>query len=262
MKNDKANKQGRKWFVFYAYVRPLLVVLFNIQTTVTLLNVFSELPFYGQVYSIGTILLIVFNMIIWFLALGESKKLIMLINYLLIYETIFIPMGSAMSENYSDAESILVYFILVAILALCWFWPNYIYFKKRKWIFQNEQDVTTCQNCNNKILKIEKKCPCCKSEININDNIKEKGKTMFICSNCKAKVRIDSKFCPKCGESFEDEEETIKEKKSSNKKSTSNNVPSDMDKKYSDLNKLKKLLDNDVITKEEFEREKKKVLNK
>ena len=35
-----------------------------------------------------------------------------------------------------------------------------------------------------------------------------------------------------------------------------------MDKKYSDLNKLKKLLDNDIITQEEFEKEKKKILNK
>ena len=98
MKKDK-NKQGKKWFVFYAYIRPLLVVLFNIQTTVTLLNAFSELPFYGQVYSIGTILLIAFNIIIWFLALWESKKLILLINYLLIYETISSFVVSGLSKR-------------------------------------------------------------------------------------------------------------------------------------------------------------------
>lgn len=34
----------------------------------------------------------------------------------------------------------------------------------------------------------------------------------------------------------------------------------DIDKKYSDLNKLKELLDNDIITKEEFDQEKKKIL--
>ena len=34
-----------------------------------------------------------------------------------------------------------------------------------------------------------------------------------------------------------------------------------MDKKYNDLTKLKRLLDNDIITKGEFENEKKKILN-
>ena len=36
----------------------------------------------------------------------------------------------------------------------------------------------------------------------------------------------------------------------------------DVDKKYNDLIKLKKLLDENIITKEEFEKEKKKILNK
>ena len=35
---------------------------------------------------------------------------------------------------------------------------------------------------------------------------------------------------------------------------------SGMDKKYKDLTKLKKLLDDKIITKEEFEKEKKKIL--
>ena len=47
---------------------------------------------------------------------------------------------------------------------------------------------------------------------------------------------------------------SAKNNNKSNKKSTS------IDKKYSDLNKLKKLLDKDIITKEEFEKEKKKIL--
>ena len=80
-------------------------------------------------------LLIIIQLVIWILALSESKWLIFLINYFLVYETIFIPMGPSINENYSNVESVLIYFLLVAILALCWFWPNYIYFKKRK-LFQ------------------------------------------------------------------------------------------------------------------------------
>ena len=36
----------------------------------------------------------------------------------------------------------------------------------------------------------------------------------------------------------------------------------DMEQKYSDLIKLKELLDNKIISKEEFEKEKKKILNR
>lgn len=40
-----------------------------------------------------------------------------------------------------------------------------------------------------------------------------------------------------------------------------NNInENNIDKKYNDLNKLKELLDNNIITKEEFEEEKKKIL--
>ena len=72
-------------------------------------------------------------------------------------------------------------------------------------------------------------------------------------------VDLSAKKCPKCGEIFEDEKP---KKKSNKKKQTNNKIESDMDQKYSDLNKLKKLLDKDIITKEEFEEEKKKILNK
>ena len=257
MKDNKINKQGRKWFVFYVYIRPIIVVLFNIQIVLSYLNVYSDLPFYGQVYFIGVLLFIVFNLIIWFLALGESKRLISAISFLVLFEIFFIPFGSSMNENYSNSESVIIYVLLVIIFALCWLWPNYIYFRKREWIFQDDEDVTVCKNCNNKILKTEIICPCCKNEITNNNKIKEQEKTVFICSNCKAEVNKNSKSCPECGEVFEVEEESVQVKKS-NKKTTD----SDMDKKYSDLNKLKKLLDNDIITQEEFEKEKKKILNK
>ncbi len=84
-------------------------------------------------------------------------------------------------------------------------------------------------------------------DVVLKDKIKEDYS--FVCSNCGTKVKDSDKKCPKCGESFEDEEEK------------SNHNKSNMDQKFSDLNKLKKLLDEEIITKEEFEREKKKILD-
>lgn len=83
-------------------------------------------------------------------------------------------------------------------------------------------------------------------------NIEENNAEQFKCDNCGALVKESDTICPKCGEKFDDEEEEIIEELKEK---------SNMDQKYSDLTKLKKLLDKDIISKEEFEKEKKKILN-
>ena len=81
---------------------------------------------------------------------------------------------------------------------------------------------------------------------------KEEPEEEYTCDNCGAYVKEDDKICPSCGATFEDDdtEEIVESKKEK----------SGMDKKYKDLTKLKKLLDDKIITKEEFEKEKKKIL--
>ncbi len=67
----------------------------------------------------------------------------------------------------------------------------------------------------------------------------------LVCDNCGTLVKKDDVKCPKCGELFEEEE---------------NNLTRTINDKDSDLRKLKKLLDEQIITKKEFEKEKKKIL--
>jgi predicted ATP-dependent serine protease len=89
------------------------------------------------------------------------------------------------------------------------------------------------------------------NEISENDSEDE----VFKCSDCGEFVDKDCIKCPKCGSYFdEDEDNEI----SVYKKDKYDNF----ERKYKSLNKLKKLLDNDIITKEEFDEEKKKILNK
>lgn len=114
-----------------------------------------------------------------------------------------------------------------------------------------------CSNCGTKLSKNATKCPKCKEKF-IKDNIDTHAKKeidtntstkeeLFKCDNCGTIVKESTKKCPGCGEKFEDDIKNI--------------YYSDIDKKYSDLNKLKKLLDDKIITKEEFNIEKKKILN-
>lgn len=155
-----------------------------------------------------------------------------------------------------------------------------IYYYINKWLFVNEenyekQDII-CINCNTKVNSKLKKCPNCELPLsdlkkeNIirenvefkdddvkdnNETIEEIEQNVFKCSNCGFLVKESDEKCSKCGEVFEDdEEEEIENSKKPNK--------SDVDQKYSNLTKLKKLLDKNIISKEEFEKEKKKILNK
>lgn len=72
---------------------------------------------------------------------------------------------------------------------------------------------------------------------------------VFVCSNCGNVIKASQKKCPNCGETFEKHSDKINYENEDT-----------IDKKYDDLNKLKELLDKKIITKAEFEKEKKKIL--
>ena len=102
---------------------------------------------------------------------------------------------------------------------------------------------------------------------NKNTKQKENQKKVYKCSKCGETFDHDFEICPKCKFNFATNEKETPEDKDSdeNSKSSKNSlketkIETDIDKKYTDLNKLKKLLDKDIITKEEFEKEKKKIL--
>lgn len=88
--------------------------------------------------------------------------------------------------------------------------------------------------------------------ITSNDNDEEESDKVFECSECGARVGEDDKECPNCGAQFASEN-TTKPKPKKTKESAKS-------KKYNELRELKKLLDDEIITKEEFEKEKKKIL--
>ena len=129
---------------------------------------------------------------------------------------------------------------------------------------EKEEEYLACDRCGGKVEESDTRCPNCgaifedeieekskkkehkkKNKAKDKKKLEEKEKYTAICSNCGAKVKDSDKKCPKCGEKFEEKE-------------TSNTTG--IDQKYSDLMKLKELLDNKVISKEEFKKEKEKIL--
>ena len=82
----------------------------------------------------------------------------------------------------------------------------------------------------------------------------------FTCDNCGAKVKEDAKKCPKCGVIFVEDEDDKDEVEETKEKAKDLDIS--VDDKFNSLVKLKELLDKDIITQEEFDKEKKKILGK
>ena len=83
------------------------------------------------------------------------------------------------------------------------------------------------------------------------------AKEVLVCSNCGNIISSSDTKCKKCGEKLiEEKEEKIKIGIINKKQSKTS-----LDQKYSDLKKLKELLDEGIITKEEFEKEKEKIMS-
>ena len=87
----------------------------------------------------------------------------------------------------------------------------------------------------------------------------EEDDIKFYCSNCNNYVDEFDEECYNCGDTFIQDSEDTKE--SEDFEDDEEHSERDVDEKYSDLMKLKKLLDEDIISKDEFEREKGKILD-
>lgn len=155
------------------------------------------------------------------------------------------------------------FFVLTTVINQDATWsalPSFFYYwiNKSLWVSKNKkknnneksneeykEESFTCDNCGAVVEKNDKYCDNCHVKFEC-----DAEEELFKCDNCGTLVcEFDTK-CPNCGVIFDEDEETENEKKKSN-----------MDKKYWDLTKLKKLLDKEIISKEEFEKEKKKILN-
>lgn len=146
--------------------------------------------------------------------------------------------------------------------SLFWYYVNKkIWLKKKKSKVKQEKDIDLTNddveneteefknnNCDALINECDTKCPECEASFVEDDDIINDDENTFVCSNCGTKVNNSDNKCPSCGELFDDDDEI------SQKETTS------MDQKMSDLYKLKKLLDDEIITNEEFQKEKKKIL--
>ena len=131
--NFKPSQTGvpLKWFKFYTYFRIPAGILLSLVWVSFLLHL--------DEYLILPLVLLIFNMIILiilFIGLSTKKLWGWKFNFfVLIYETVIISFNSV--SNLGKDRDSLIFAFLLALITVClvWLLPNWIYFKKRKYLF-------------------------------------------------------------------------------------------------------------------------------
>lgn len=121
--------------------------------------------------------------------------------------------------------------------------------KKKKSNQRKKEESYKCDNCGAMVSELDNKCPTC--GLLFENVIEPKETTQFKCDNCGAIVGESDIKCFNCGESFIEENEV-----EINNVSTKENF----DDKYDKLIKLKDLYDKKILSDEEFEHEKRIIL--
>ena len=185
------SKLSMKWYYFFTYLIMPISIISSIVALFRLNEYYNMAEYYSIAESeieITKNFILLFETIYFWILIGAialvlllicmSKSAIKLLDFYLFFTIAFGTFSSVNTYINYDVKFWIFYIISFCGLSLCWFYPNHIYFKKRKKLFNGE----------------------------------------FRGFNFK------------------------------------NN-------KYNELIKLKELLDKDIITKKEFEQEKRKILN-
>ena len=131
---------GKKWFIFYARVRPWL----SFVSFLALLVTFIEYPFTFAnsaallIYCIGSLIqtCMAFRVFIW--SRRDYQTFVSIVEDVLFFETIFIPYQVAVVQYQQNGnnlnESIVVGIIILILTYLLWYRLNVKYFRSRLFV--------------------------------------------------------------------------------------------------------------------------------
>lgn len=143
--------RGTKWMFFYVYVRFILGFVLGAGSILSSLSTIAAAESYGIDESYVTLAktLLVISALFYLFSLFVFNRLRKLgaggYELLLIFlgvEVLMIAIDTAMNMNdyfYSSGWEIVTTALFALVIAgLCWFLPNYLYFRKRKDLFYDE----------------------------------------------------------------------------------------------------------------------------
>lgn len=133
---SNANDLPMRWYKFYNYVRLPLGIAFGIYDLLLVLSWFSLSPTIG---IIGIIICLFQIIYLSYLLNIMNKKLKNGFTYIVIWliiETFFMGLNITLNAPVIDMPT---FFFSIIVGILVWFWPNYVYFNKRKYVFTEDK---------------------------------------------------------------------------------------------------------------------------
>lgn len=135
--NSDINYLPMNWYNFWVSVRiPLGIIFSIIGIAGVLATSFGEFPTMSLIFVILTGIQIWYFVFIRNIMKNKPKGGFTHIVIALMLDVVFMSINSMLNTTTGDVEfsTLIVAFI---ISMLIWFWPNYVYFSKRKYIFEN-----------------------------------------------------------------------------------------------------------------------------
>lgn len=147
MSNIKMNEQyGKKWFVFYARVRPVLACIAALQTIASFLQYadYYMSKFYALLFFASSIAQAVLAILVMKKSFGDYVEFVRFVKGVLLFEVFHIAYQQSVLPliEYEDwISSIIVFSVVGGLAYLLWYRLNVKYFAKRiKTVLINEEE--------------------------------------------------------------------------------------------------------------------------
>lgn len=194
MTDNKVEELPMKWWKFWEYFSfPVGIIL----SIISLSNYASlDLNNFGVIISIIDFIIIAFMCVTYSLFVSRHKfGFIFLMIYLFVsvawtdFNSTLNTVVNPLTGEYDIEEIIRVFIVAYIVFCVIWIYPNYLYFKKRKYLFKGKEE---------KQLKAKSKREDDKTLKETVDN--KKTKIIKICSVCnKESENSEGKYCVFCG---------------------------------------------------------------
>lgn len=154
------------------------------------------------IFAAVDVALYVFRIIVYINMLNRTPRGYHLNIILLFVESIYISFTRALSTSATTAVWIM-FPILALIMGLIWFWPNYVYFKHRRYLFgiltPDVGPLVTSAYSKNSAQQDSASAREDDLSIQKEKVLSTDAVAIMFCRNCGAKLVPDSTFCRKCG---------------------------------------------------------------
>ncbi len=199
MEEKENAKLSLSWWHFWEWFRLPVGLFLSICVLAQYAMVFEQLSIYGIIEFIIRVALTIFMGVTLYFLISRKKYGFEIIIIYCIFEVVFSAFSNIFGSGEANAinleEKITIAAIVSIIYGLIWVYPNYLYFKKRKHLF-GENERKEREKTSEVINDLQ--------ENNTDTVIKEYNEeNKKYCTKCGNQVEDQWTFCKNCGNKLE-----------------------------------------------------------